>query len=117
MRAHLSPLAGLALALLLGACAGSPDTPSAASDAARPAPDLSSPEATADAPQGCRSAVGDALAGKVADEVLVERLRRTSGAQRVRVVHPRDIITMDYDSQRLNLHTDDAGVIKSASCG
>lgn len=99
-------LASLALAASLGACAGAPE---------QPAPFPSA--AGAGRPAGCDSAVGDALIGQTVDAALVARLRQGSGAQYVRVLGPRDIVTLDYDSQRLNLHTDEAGVIRSASCG
>jgi len=38
-------------------------------------------------------------------------------AQRVRVLHPGDVMTMDYDAARLNIHIDADGLIATLRCG
>jgi hypothetical protein len=47
----------------------------------------------------------------------VEQARQHAGARSVRVLAPGDAVTLDYNSQRLNIDIDEAEVIERISCG
>lgn len=107
MPARANALMIVAMAIFATACSTT-DAPSSASPS-------SSPVVPADG--RCDSAAAQAFAGKPISEALVEQAQRTTGAGNVRVLRPGDAMTMDYDSTRLNLDTDAAGVVQRASCG
>ncbi|BAN48201.1 I78 family peptidase inhibitor [Metapseudomonas resinovorans] len=98
----------LALAGLLLAGCSSTDKP--ATPAAEQAP-------SAALSGTCDSAAVASLVGKSADTALVEQAKRQSGAETARVLQPHQPVTMDYNSRRLNIDVDDAGVVKQFSCG
>lgn len=114
------------LALLLGACAPSPE-PAPAEPAAPATPD----PAPAPAPQASIDLVPDdeemsatcdaepvqGLIGQEATEATVTKATADSGSASVRVLKPGDAATMDFREDRLNINTDDAGVIERISCG
>ncbi len=51
------------------------------------------------------------------DEATLEKARQQANAERVRVVAPGMVVTLEYDAQRLTLYTDEQGRIKLISCG
>ncbi|WP_263143794.1 I78 family peptidase inhibitor [Pseudomonas sp. RIT-PI-AD] len=107
------PLGYVLFAALLSGCGSTPEAPSPDEpDARAHATDLPLPSSA-----GCDSAIGDALVGKAADAALLEQVRQRSGARTLRVLRPHDVITLEYDSQRLNLETDEGGTIQRAYCG
>jgi hypothetical protein len=55
--------------------------------------------------------------GKAADADLLARAQAESGARTVRVLHPGQMITMEFSETRLNLRVDTAGKVLSYSCG
>ena len=65
----------------------------------------------------CDSSGLDSLVGKNADTALVEQAQRKSGAETARVLRPHQPVTMEYNSRRLNIDVDEAGVVKQFSCG
>ena len=102
----------LALAGLLLAGCSSTDKPVASTPAA--AVETSS----AAAPSGsCDSAAVAALVGKTANVALVEQAKRQSGAETARVLRPHDVMTMDYNSRRLNIDVNETDVVKQFTCG
>ncbi|SDI19057.1 I78 family peptidase inhibitor [Pseudomonas panipatensis] len=95
--------ATLCAAILLAGCssAGKPETqPAVAADAGR-----------------CAAAPVQALIGKPLSAALVEQAKREAGAQRVRVLHPHDAVTLDYNPQRLNIDVDDRQQVLRLTCG
>ncbi|SIQ72169.1 I78 family peptidase inhibitor [Aquipseudomonas alcaligenes] len=48
---------------------------------------------------------------------LAERARVESGAAQLRVTHPNQPVTMDYNPQRLNIDIDEDDIIIRLSCG
>ena len=121
--------AGLGLAL--AACTASPPPEPAADDADAPAsaPDpaaAAGPASTAagpagespvDQPSACSVEPVQSLVGEQADEALVSRATALSGSASVRVLKPGDAATMDYRGDRLNILTDDDGIVQSFNCG
>jgi hypothetical protein len=91
-------------ALLVAGCAqGKPEAPPAA-----PAPEA--PGARCDANAAAK------LVGQSADRIAAEA-QRLSGARTVRRYGSNDSVTMDYRPDRLNIQTDDKGVVVRFSCG
>ncbi len=89
----------LALALLLPACA----------TAQGEQPMIPEP--------ACRAESASSLVGRPGTAALAEEARRMSGARVVRVLHPGDIVTMEFRGDRLNVHLDAAGKIERIVCG
>lgn len=100
MRATRLPLS---LILLLGVLAGCSASP----------PDAM----TMASPGACNAEPVQALIGKTSTPELIEMARQQSASKMVRVIKPGDAVTMDFNTLRLNLHVDDAGVILQAACG
>lgn len=90
--------------LLLAAC----------SSADKPA---ESPAAAAPETGRCNAGAVQSLVGKPLSQALVERARRDAGAQNARVLHPHDAVTLEYNSQRLNINVDDSEVVRGLNCG
>ena len=92
-------------------------TPSAS---AVPIPPMKPPVATPmpdDETDACgASKVARWRSDEPSDSVLAE-IRRASGARRIRVIHPGDVITMDYSESRLNVMVGANGRIESFHCG
>lgn len=119
------PLALLSasLVLLLGACAPKSESspvaePAASADTA--ATPVAEPAATGDAgeaPRICSADAVQALVGQEATEAVVAQATADSGSASVRVLKPGQAATMDFRQDRLNILTDDAGVIEQLSCG
>jgi len=122
-------LLSTALIALLGACAAERDAAEAppitdqagsATAPAQPVDDAMSatPGADATVPAAICNADGvQNLVGQEATETLTAQATADSGATSVRVLGPNDAATMDFRGDRLNVLTDDAGVIQSLSCG
>lgn len=66
---------------------------------------------------GCQAEALPGLLGEPATAERVELARQQSGARSVRVLAPGDAVTLDYDSQRLNIDIDEAELIQRVSCG
>jgi hypothetical protein len=65
----------------------------------------------------CNAATVQNLLGEHASSALVESARSKAGAEQVRVLAPGDAVTMDYNSQRLNIDIDEAEVVERITCG
>lgn len=87
------------LGLTLAGCESSPST--------------QSPVTTGD----CNAAAVRGIIGKQASPVLLDQARRDSGAEVARLLRPGDIVTLEYNAQRLTLSTDKDGRITRIGCG
>ncbi|UFH48101.1 I78 family peptidase inhibitor [Pseudomonas sp. KNUC1026] len=105
-------LALASLALLTG-CAGGSNTDTAG-QAASPAP--SSPSSNVGDGR-CTAPGAQYVVGQLSSQALLDQARVRSGSQVARVLGPRDMITMDYRSDRLTLYVDDSGKVLRANCG
>ncbi|CJK56817.1 Peptidase inhibitor I78 family [Streptococcus pneumoniae] len=65
----------------------------------------------------CNSEAVSNLVGKVATPELLEQARDKAGADVARILRPDDVVTLEYNSQRLNLNTDANLTIERVSCG
>lgn len=100
---------GLAVAGLgvLTACTTPGSSPSTGT---RPMPPP--PPGTACNAQGAQFAVG-----KTPGASVVEEARLRSGSYMARVLRPGQMVTMEFNAQRLNLDLNVAGVIERVRCG
>ena len=69
------------------------------------------------AAQACKAgpvqfALGETLSSELKDAVLTR-----SGATRVRVLRAEDVVTLEFDGGRLNLHVDKDDMVTDARCG
>jgi hypothetical protein len=67
--------------------------------------------------RACRAESASSLIGRPGGAALAEQARQMSGARTVRVLHPGDIVTMEFRGNRLNVHLDAAGKIERITCG
>ena len=67
--------------------------------------------------QACNADAARSAVGKTATPEVVEQARRASGAAVARVLHPGEVVTMEYRADRLNLEVDAGNVVLSVRCG
>jgi hypothetical protein len=91
-----------AVVLLATACAQGPQAPAAAPSAAG---------------GNCNAAGAQFAIGRIASGSLVEQARVLSGALMARVLRPGQVVTLEFNAQRLNLDLDSANVVTRARCG
>jgi len=65
----------------------------------------------------CNESAAQFALNKIADAKLAEEARVRATAQRVRVVRPGDMVTMEFDAGRLTLDVDANGKVVRARCG
>ena len=107
-----------ALAMLLAAC-GSRANPGATNPLILP-PAYGTPAAPASttASDGtCRNVSLDRFNGRIGNAATGAEMLRLSGARTIRWVQPGQMVTMDYNPQRLTVHLATGFVIQRASCG
>ncbi|MBD9393314.1 I78 family peptidase inhibitor [Acidovorax sp. ACV01] len=99
---------GLVVAALLTGCAnqGQPPAPSGGLAAAPSAPGGL-----------CNAQPAQSAVGQNSTASVVESARVRSGAQMARILRPGQIITKEFDAQRLNLEVDGNGRILAVRCG
>lgn len=115
----------LALASLfaLSACATPSQDPPPAEDSAdgfaAPPPPPSMDEATPveEPAMTCDAKAGQWAVGKVADEALVAKVKADTGSDRIRVIKPGMMVTMDYREDRVNLDVDKDNQVLTVRCG
>ena len=103
----LALVVGLGMAVLMGGCA---------SHGQAPAP--TQPQAQAPAPEAlCNAQPAQAAEGQSSTASVVESARARSGARMVRILRPGQMVTKEFDTQRLNLEVDANGRILAVRCG
>jgi hypothetical protein len=65
----------------------------------------------------CNAAPAQFAVGRHADAMLVDNARARAGAKTVRVLKPGQVVTMEFNAERLSLSVDDAGRVTRVSCG
>lgn len=75
------------------------------------------PPEGADPIRTCNPAPLASMIGRVWSGRLRPRALRLSGARAARVIRPGDMVTMDYRSDRLNVHLNAQGRIDRFDCG
>ncbi len=107
----LAAVASLGMAALMAGCASHGPAPAAApsptqSQAQAPAPDML-----------CNAQPAQAAVGQSSTASVVESARARSGARMVRILRPGQMVTKEFDTQRLNLEVDANGHILAVRCG
>lgn len=69
------------------------------------------------AAEGCDAAAAQRHVGRIADADTVEAARHDAGAAVARTLAPGQVVTMEYRSERLNLHIDGSRRITRVACG
>ena len=102
-------MASLGVAALMAGCASHGQAPAAA-----PTPT----QAQAPAPEAlCNAQPAQAAVGQSSTASVVESARGRSGARMVRILRPGQMVTKEFDTQRLNLEVDANGRILAVRCG
>ncbi len=98
----------LVVAALVTGCAsqGQPTAPSGSAAPAEPAPGSL-----------CNAQPAQSVVGQSSTASVVEWARARSGAQMARILRPGQIITKEFNAQRLNLEVDANGRIQAVRCG
>lgn len=102
------------IALLAGCSTSTEKVPASEPDSAL-VPVVSAPKADLDS--RCDADSVQNLIGKTISDELAVEARDDAEARYLRITRPNQPVSMDYNSQRLNIDTDDNGVIKQLSCG
>ena len=102
----------LAAAAIAG-CSGygtSPSAPSGSTGASTPPPPPP--------PSGmCNAQPAQGAVGQDSTPTVVESARTRSGAQMARILRPGQMITKEFNAQRLNLEVDASGRVVAVTCG
>ena len=102
MRTHFPNALALALPIALSACAAGPA--------------VSTPTSTP--PSGaCNAAPAQFAMGHNTNAALEEEARTRAGAKTVRVLKPGQMVTMEFNAERLSLTVDGVGRVTRVSCG
>jgi len=123
---RLPALLPFTLALLVAACQPAPDGATVEDETARASvttesATLGEEPAAAGVPDlddaVCNADLVQALVGQRASDEVVAQALKDSGAAVPRVLKPNTPATLDLSHSRLNILTDDNGVIQSLHCG
>lgn len=123
------PIALLSL-VAVAACASPSSGPGEAASLAAPAPAQAAPSppspatpatqpeppAPEDVVMTCKAEKGQWAIGKIADEALVAKVMADTGSERVRVIKPGMMVTMDFREDRVNLDVDADNRVMSVRC-
>jgi hypothetical protein len=82
-----------------------------------PAPLLAPPLPLVGDEPGCDAAAASRLVGRPANDATGAEALRLSGAAMLRWIRPRDGVTSDYVTSRLNIDVDERGRIVGMGCG
>ena len=103
----LALVVGLGVAALMGGCA---------SHGQAPAP--TQPQAQAPAPEAlCNAQPAQAAVGQSSTASVMESARARSGAHMARILRPGQMVTQEFDAQRLSLEVNSSGRIVAVRCG
>lgn len=102
----------LLLSGILTACTSAVDL-----DAPRTSPSNTSSSFFSDSEYRCDAGPAQPLIGETYSDAVEARARSLSGARLVRTLRPGQVITMEYNPERINLRLDKRDVIESIGCG
>lgn len=101
MKQHLTLLAG---ALLAAGCAQQP-------------PAYQPPSAPPSSGTQCNAAPAQFAVGRDQTAPLVEEVRQRSGAHIARVLRPNQVVTMEFNGERVNVVVDAGNKVTAVRCG
>ena len=123
MRTVSLTLVSLGAALLIAGCSSfAPQSPAGSSPppVSKPTPaPPPEPIGKSTAPPGdiCDAKPAQGVVGQQPTVKVIEQARVRSGARMARVLRPGQMVTKEFDQQRLNLELDANGKIIAARCG
>ncbi|RZJ50486.1 MAG: proteinase inhibitor I78 [Acidovorax sp.] len=112
---HIVSTSLILAAAALGGCSNYGTAPAASSGAAG-TPSASAPP-TPPATGQCTAQPAQGAVGQNSTSTVVETARARSGAQIARILRPGQMITKEFNAQRLNLEVDATGRIVAVNCG
>ena len=65
----------------------------------------------------CHAAPAQGVIGKQGTPSVIVQARVASGAAMARLLHPRQVVTLEFNTERLNLVVDANGRITAVRCG
>ncbi|HEX5692993.1 MAG TPA: I78 family peptidase inhibitor [Arenimonas sp.] len=86
-------------------------------DAPPPPPEMQDPGTSEEEAMTCDAKPGQWAIGKVADDALVAKVKADTGSDRIRVIKPGMMVTMDYREDRVNLDVDAENRVLTVRCG
>jgi hypothetical protein len=101
--------------LLVFCSCSNPSGGSAASSA--PVTTPTTPAAPADPDKACQGEPVQHVVGSPYTPELGEKVRELSGSTVVRVLHPGEVVTMEFRFDRVNITVDATGVVTQVTCG
>ena len=77
------------------------------------------PASVGPGPRGgvCNAAPAQGAVGQQGTPSVIEKARVASGAAMARLLHPRQVVTLEFNAERLNLVVDGKGRITAVRCG
>ncbi|GAB2500031.1 I78 family peptidase inhibitor [Arenimonas alkanexedens] len=75
------------------------------------------PATSEELPMSCDAKKGQWAVGKIADDVLVAKVKADTGSTSYRVIPPDTAVTMDYREDRVNIDVDAANLVTAVRCG
>lgn len=102
----------LSVSALLAACTSAVDL-----DAPRSAAPGTSDRLFSHSEYRCDAGPAQVLKGQKYSESAADQARTLSGSRLVRTLRPGQVITMEYNPERINLRLDKTDVIESIGCG
>lgn len=102
--------APLALSIICGGCAATPETVSSG-------PETSTATPPSEPPSPCKADALDSFVGQKATEETGAKILAASGARTLRWAGPGMAVTMDYRFDRVTVSYDRDMIIERASCG
>lgn len=106
MRTPLTAAATALSAVWLSACSSLP-----------PEPTATGPVTTLPSGGECRMVGAQFAVGQTAHAALLKEAAQRAGAQTARVLRPQQVITMEFNAQRLNLEVDGTNRVVAVRCG
>lgn len=102
----------LTLSGMLAACSSTVDL-----DAPRTAPSNSSSSLFSQSEYRCDAGPAQKLTGQTYSDNIEQQAKALSGSRTVRTLRPGQVITMEYDPERINLRLDERDIVTTVGCG
>jgi hypothetical protein len=67
--------------------------------------------------QSCRAEAAQSAVGAKATPERIEQVRLQSHSRTARVLRPGQVVTMEFNGERVNIHADAQDVILAVTCG
>lgn len=99
------------LSIALAACAGAPAQENEAGLVPPPA------SAIPDTPSTCDDSRAQWAVGRPANEALLDRVAADARVKFARTLKPGQMVTLEYNGDRVNVELDENGVVRSVRCG